>query len=111
MPAGLLPAGSASVCLRVCSPQAEALETIERPWPRPWWREAPLLRALFLHSAEESGSALGGSTGCATAGEVGRGGSACVVCSSQMGRLRRSPAAEVSQLLLICWALRMPLSL
>lgn len=35
------------MCVRACSPQAEALETIEHPWPRPWWREAPLLRTLF----------------------------------------------------------------
>lgn len=44
LPVSSLPRARAGVHLRV-PPQAEALETIEHPWPRPWWRETPLLRA------------------------------------------------------------------
>lgn len=71
----------------------------------------PSAEDSFLHSAEESGSALGGGTGCDPAGEVGRGGSAYVVCFAPMGRLRRSPVAEISHQFFICWALRMLFSL
>lgn len=111
MPASLLPAASASGCPPACTPPGRGARDHRASLAKTLVEGDPSAEGSCLHSAEESGSARGGSTGCHTAGEAGRGGGAYVVCFAQMGRLRRSPVAEFSHLLFICWALRMLLSL